>query len=134
MANKLINKIDEYIANSIMEGNIEIIDTFLEENNYNISEIEKLSEKNYKKLSFKIKGIINAQKDEILLEKVANIFQEAINKNIEKPISFLKNLLANRDYAFHYRNLENLSRNEIKEIIKDHNLLEILEKLDEDEE
>ena len=132
MAYKLTNKIDEYIANSIIDGNTEIIDTFLKENNYDISEIDKLSEKNYKKLSFKIKGIINAQKDDILLEKAVNLFQEAINKNIEKPISFLKSLLTNKDYAFHYRNLEKLSKNEIKEIIKEHNLLDILEKLEQD--
>jgi len=134
MENKIINKIDEYIVNSIKEGNMNVIDTFLESNNYDISNIDKISKKNYKQLSFKLKGIINAQKDDVLLEKATNLFQEAINKNIGKPISFLKNLLANNQYAFHYRNLENLTREEIKDIIKDHNLLEILEKLENDEE
>ena len=133
MKNKLTEKIDEYIANSIKEGNMELVDAFLENNNYDISEINSLTEKNFKKLSFILKGIVNAQKDENLLDKVATQFHEGINKNIEKPISFLKNLLSTQQYAFHYRNLENLSIEEIKEIIKDHNLLEILEKLEEDE-
>jgi hypothetical protein len=81
-----------------------------------------------------LKSQINEQKDFKLLEKASLMLNEAIKENIEKPISYLKSLIQNNQFKVQYRNLENLSLDEIKEIIKDQNLLELLEKLDNESE
>lgn len=134
MKKELLNKMDEFILSSIKDSDSSTIDSFLEECGYDLNDIDKIADKSYKKTSFSIKGQMNSQKDEILLEKAVKYFQEAIDKNIEKPISYLRNLVASNKIAFQHRNLDKLSPDEIKSIIKDHNLLEILENLEKDEE
>ena len=77
-----------------------------------------------------MKGIINKQKDTNLLERASLLLQKAIEENIDKPVNYLKNLIQNNQFQVQYRNLENLNIDEIKEIIKDQNLLELLENLE----
>lgn len=134
MKKELLNKMDEFILSSLKDGDSSAIDSFLEASGYDLNNIDTIADKSYKQISFSMKGQMNSQKDEILLEKAANYFQDAINKNIEKPINYLRNLVASNQLAFQHRNLEKLSHDEIKSIIKDHNLLEILENLEKDEE
>ncbi len=134
MKKKLLNKMDEFILSSLKEGDSSAIDSFLEASGYDLNDIETIADKSYKQISFSMKGQMNSQKDEILLEKAANYFQDAINRNIEKPINYLRNLVASNQLAFQHRNLDKLSHDEIKSIIRDHNLLEILENLEKDEE
>ena len=134
MKKELLNKMDEFILSSIKDSDGSTIDSFLDESGYDLSDINKVADKCYKKTSFSIKGQINSARDEMLIEKAVKYFQEAIDKNIEKPISYLRNLVTTNQIAFQHRNLDKLSHDEIKSIIKDHNLLEILENLEKDEE
>ena len=134
MKKELITKMDDYMLSSLRSGDSSAIDSFLESNGYDLEDINNRAYKSFKQISFSMGGQINLQRDEILLEKVAKYFQEAISKNIDKPISYLKNLVASNQLAFGHRNLDKLTSDEIKELIKDHNLLEILEKLENDEE
>lgn len=134
MKKELINKMDEYILASLKSGDSSAIDSFLESSGYNLGEINNVADKSFKQMNFAMNGLVNSQKDEILLEKVSKYFQNAISQNLDKPISYLKNLVASNQLAFGHRNLDKLSTDEIKELIKDHNLLEILEKLENDEE
>ncbi|WP_162127994.1 MULTISPECIES: hypothetical protein [Flavobacterium] len=133
MKNNFIKKIDEALINNLIEGDCDVHDEILNELGYDLSSIESISLKNYRKNSFILKGLINKQKDLILLEKASTLFRDAIEKNIDKPISYLKNLIANNQFQVQYRNLDNLGIDEIKEIIKDQNLLEILEQLENDQ-
>jgi hypothetical protein len=133
MKNNFIKKIDDAIISKIIEGDSSAYDEILKEQGYNISDIENYANKNYKKHSFLLKGLINKQKDLALLEKASLLLQNAIERNIDKPISYLKNLIANNQFQVQYRNLENLGIEEIKEIIKDQNLLELLEQLEDDQ-
>lgn len=134
MKRELINIMDEYMLSALISGDSSAIDSFLESYGYDLGEVNEFVDKSIKHINFSLKGQMNSQKDEILLEKVAKYFQDAINKNIEKPISYLRNLVASNQLAFGYRNLDKLTSDEIKEIIKDQNLLEILEKLENEEE
>lgn len=132
MKNNFINKIDNAIISQIIEGDYSAYDSILLEQGYDLNLIESHSQKSFKKQSFLLKGMMNKQKDMILLEKASNLLREAIEKNIDKPISYLKGLIANNQFQVQYRNLENLDIEEIKEIIKDQNLLELLEELEND--
>lgn len=133
MKNKFIKKIDEAIISQVIEGDSSAYDEMLKANGHDIADMETYAQKNFRKHSFLLKGIINKQKDLLLLERASLLLQNAIEKNIDKPISYLKGLIANNQFQVQYRNLENLDFEEIKEIIKDQNLLELLEQLEDDQ-
>lgn len=133
MKNNFIKKIDKAIINQSLENDFTAIDAELESLGYSIDEINDFSEKMYKRQSFLLKGMINKQKDSNLLERASHMLQKAIEENIDKPISYLKSLIQNNQFQVQYRNLENLTIDEIKEIIKDQNLLELLEKLENED-
>lgn len=130
MKNNFIKKIDKAIIKQNLENDFTAIDAELEFLGYNIDVINDFSEKIYKRQSFLLKGIINKQKDTNLLERASLLLQKAIEENIDKPVNYLKNLIQNNQFQVQYRNLENLNIDEIKEIIKDQNLLELLENLE----
>jgi hypothetical protein len=130
MKNNFIKKIDKAIIKQTLENDFTAIDAELEFLGYNIDVINDFSEKIYKRQSFLLKGIINKQKDTNLLERASLLLQKAIEENIDKPVNYLKNLIQNNQFQVQYRNLENLNIDEIKEIIKDQNLLELLENLE----
>lgn len=134
MKNNFINKIDNALISQIIEGDYSAYDSILLEQGYDLNLIESHSRKNFKKQAFLLKGMMNKQKDIMLLEKASNLLREAIEKNIDKPISYLKGLIENNQFQVQYRNLENLDIEEIQEIIKDQNLLELLEKLENGQE
>ena len=133
MKNNLIKKIDKAIINQTLENDFTVIDAELESFGYKIDEINDFSEKMFKRQSFLLKGMINKQKDLNLLERASLMLQKAIEENIDKPVSYLKSLIQNNQFQVQYRNLENLTIDEIKEIIKDQNLLELLEKLENED-
>ena len=130
MKNNFVKKIDKAIISQMLEDNSSLLDSELEAVDYNINEIEEFSQKMFKRQSFFINGYINKRNDEQLLEKATKLLHQAIERHIVKPVSYLKNLIKNNEFQIQYRNLENLTIEEIKDIIKDQNLLEILEKLD----
>ena len=133
MKNNFIKKIDQAIISQIIDGDSSTYDEILKEQGFNINELEDYALKNFRKHSFLLKGYINKQRDTALLEKASALIQNAIENNIDKPISYLKNLIANNKFQVQYRNLDNLGIEEIKEIIKDQNLLELLEQLEDDQ-
>lgn len=130
MKNNFIKKIDKIIITEALQNDFTALDSELESMGYNLEEINSFSQKIYKRQSFMLKGLINKQKDANLLERVSLMFQEAIEENLDKPISYLKSLIQNNQFQIQYRNLESLSIEEIKEIVKDQNLLDLLEKLE----
>lgn len=132
MKKSFLNKIDESIKNSILEGDEATIDSYITSKGYNVDEINELAEKQSKKLTFLMKGVINETKNDNLLERASAFFEDAITKNLDKPISYLKSLVLSNNLQVQHRNLENLTLDEIKNIIKDQNLLELLEDLDEE--
>ncbi|WP_428069746.1 hypothetical protein [Chryseobacterium gambrini] len=134
MRNNFIKKIDKAIISQNIERDFTSIDSELESLGYNIEEINAFSQKLYKRQSFLLKGLINKQKDANLLEKASIMIQKALEEKIDKPINYLKNLIQNNKFQVQYRNLDNLTTDEIKEIIKDQNLLELLENLENDDQ
>lgn len=128
MSNEINNKINDALYNFYLEADKDIIEESLK------SEIENIDEynKKKKKIIFLLKAKAKQNQNEHLLE-LANIFQNALSKNIEKPVSILKQIIhENPSFAF-YNNLEKLSTEDIINIIRDKDLVELLEKLEENE-
>ena len=80
-----------------------------------------------------MRAAINESNDKELLAKAVSSFQSAINKGLEKPIAYLNSLIAENKVDFQFKNLEKLNEYEIKEIIKDQNLIEIIELLENEQ-
>ena len=130
MKSNLINQIDNALIDEIRDGNIFLADEYLNSLGYDLDEINKLSEKIYKQQSFLIKGMINKRKDKVMLQKATLLFDNVIKNKLEKPVAYLNSLMKQNRFVVQYRNLEKLDKEEIMEIIKDQNLIEILEDLE----
>ena len=76
------------------------------------------------------KAIIIKEKTDSLLDTIVSKFQDAIEKNIDKPIASLKKLIEEKELSVQFRNLDKLTEEEIKEIIKGKNLVDLMDELD----
>lgn len=128
MSNDIKNKINDALYNFYLEADKDIINDSLK------SDIQNLDEYNKKKkqIIFLAKAKAQQKQNEYLKELV-NKFKEAINDNIEKPVAILKQLIQDKPSFALYRNLDKLSNADIIEIIKDKNLVELLEQLEEND-
>jgi hypothetical protein len=128
MNNEIKSKIDFALFNFYLEADRETIKDLLEEDIQNLDDYTKKK----KQIIFLSKAIANKKHNAYLLE-LASKFQNAILLNVEKPIAILKQLIqSNASFAL-YSNLDKLSREDILEIIKDKNLVDLLEELDKNE-
>lgn len=127
---KLKKIIDKGITENYLYGNINDIRQNLSDYNVNLDDNRVRQNKMIKQLKFKLRSTINKEKNENLLLKATESFQEAINKGLEKPIAYLNNLIKENQLVVQYNKLDKLSPDEIKEIIKDQNLIEIIELLE----
>ena len=129
MNNEIKNNIDDALFNFFLEADNATINDSLKNNIQNIDDYTKKK----KQIMFLAKAMANKKHNESLLE-LATKFQEAILENIEKPIAILKQLIQNNTSLALYRNLDKFSREDIIEIIKDKNFVELLEQLDKNDE
>ena len=128
MSNEIKNKIDDALFNFYLEADKDTINDSLEND---INDLDEYIKKK-KQIIFLAKATLNKKHNEHFLE-LANKFQEAILKNIEKPIMILKQLVQGNPSLALCKNLDKLTKEDIIEIIKDKNLIELLEQLDENE-
>ncbi len=128
MSNEIKNKIDDAFYYFYLEADKDIIKDSLKDDIQDMVEYEKKK----KRMIFLANATANRKHNEYLLQ-LAEKFEQALLLNIEKPIAILKQIiLGNASLALH-RNLDKLSKEEIIEIIKDKNLVELLEQLDNNE-
>jgi hypothetical protein len=83
------------------------------------------------KIKFLAQAAANQQRDQKLLQ-LASRFKDAIAKNTDKPIHFLQSLISQKVATAFNSNLDKLSQEEIIELIKDQNLVNLLEQFDQD--
>ncbi|GAB1404893.1 MAG: hypothetical protein PHX54_03695 [Lentimicrobiaceae bacterium] len=125
MSKEINNKINDALYDFYLEADKDIIKDSLK------SDIQNLDEYNKKKkqIIFLAQAKAKQKHNEYLLA-LANKFQEAVLQNIEKPVAILKQLIQGNASLALYRNLDKLSKEDIIEIIKDKNLVELLEQLE----
>lgn len=128
MSNEIKKKINDALYNFYLEADKDTIKDSLK------SDIQNLDEYNKKKkqIIFLVQAKAKQKHNEYLLA-LANKFQEAVLQNIEKPVAILKQLIQENASLALYRNLDKLSKEDIIEIIKDKNLVELLEQLDDND-
>ncbi len=128
MSNDIKNKINEALYNFYLEADKDIINDSLKNDIQNLDEYNKKK----KQVIFFAKAKANKMHNEYLLE-LASKFQEAVLSNIEKPVAILKQLFQGNASLALYRNLDKLTKEDIIEIIKDKNLVQLLEQLEEND-
>lgn len=131
--NTINDKIDKAILDFYLTADDQTIDHILDEHIDNMDEFNKQKDKYLKKIRFLAKSIANQQKNEQLLNLAVEKIQNAIKNNIDKPIAYFNKLVASQKTVAYYRNLDQLSKEDIIEIIKDQNLVELIEKLEHNE-
>ncbi len=128
MKNEIKNRINEALYNFYLEADESVINDSLKNDIPNLDEYNKKK----KQIIFLAKAKAKQQQNDYLKELVDK-FKEAINENIEKPVAVLKQLIQGNPSFALYRNLDKLSNDDIIEIIKDKNLIELLEQIAEND-
>lgn len=127
--NTTVNKkIEDALLDFYLEADKNTIEEILQED---ISDIEEYKKKR-NKLLFMINAKAKKQANDPLIEKVLNYFEDAIQKNTAKPIAYLKQLMSENHSLALYHNFDKLSKEDILLIIRDKNLIEIIEQIEKD--
>lgn len=129
----LKNKIDKGITEFYLNSDIELIKKSLEEDGVDVAKESTEISNFLKRLKFTQTAVATQENDQALIERIVEKFQDAINKNIEKPIATLISLVETKQMSVQFRNLEKLTPDEIKEIIKGKNLVDLMDELDNEE-
>jgi hypothetical protein len=129
MSNDINIKIDEALLHYYLEADKDIIANEVKEAVQDIDKFNSRSNQIANQIQFLARATANKQRNEYLLTLVGK-FQEALEKNIEKPVAMLKQLIQGQGSFVLNKNLDKLTKEEIIDIIKDKNLVELLEQLD----
>ncbi|MDC6367331.1 MULTISPECIES: hypothetical protein [Flavobacteriaceae] len=129
----LKDKIEKGLTEFYLNSDIELIKNSLQEEGVNVSEESTEIDRFLKKLRFTQTAQLVQESNLLLIEKIVEKFQAAINKNIDKPIATLMNLVESKKMSVQFRNLDKLTADEIKEIIKGKNLVDLMDELDNEE-
>lgn len=128
--NKITNKkIEDAFLDYYLEADKDTIEEILHDDLIDIEEYKKKR----KKLLFLINSRAKKQANNIMIERVLNYFQDGIQKNTTKPIAYLKQLISDNHAVALYHNFDTLSKDDILSIIKDKNLIDIIEEIEKDD-
>ena len=120
-------KIEDALVDFYLEADKDTIEEIIQED---VNDIEAYKKKR-NKLLFMIKAKAKKQANDVLIENVLNYFQDAIQKNTAKPIAYLKQLMSENHSLALYHNFDKLSKEDIQAIIKDKNLIDIIEQIEQ---
>jgi len=127
---KLKKTIKDSITNFEQSYPIETVRESLAEAGVDFKIRNASQDKFIKQLRFALKIKVNREKQEELLLTATHYFLDALHKGLDKPIAFFNNLIKQNKVNFQYSKLKELNEEEIKEIIKDQNLIEIIEMIE----
>lgn len=127
----LKDKIDKGLTEFYLNLDINTIKQSLKEDGVDISKEDDKISKFSKRIKFMNKAVLCKEKSDNFIDLIAEKFQEAINKNIDKPIASLRRLIEEKELSVQFRNLDKLTEEEIKQIIKGKNLVNLMDELDE---
>ena len=82
-----------------------------------------------KKIRFMALGMSNKQRDLKLLDVAFDRLKEVLKENSERASEALINLLHTKTPAIHYRKLESWSDDEIRDVLSDVDLIQLIEEL-----
>ena len=130
--NKNLLECFDNITIDLISSNVEEAKVFLNEEGFDPNEELQYGLKQIKKLQFLAQAKLNKAKDNDLLEKAFHKLKQSFEKNSQKAGDILKELLIGKNTAVQYRKLENWTDNEIRDVLNDVDLVDLLEQLDQE--
>ncbi len=129
-----LGKIDEGLMNFYLHADLDSLREVMREDGFDPEKNEPKRQQLAKKIQFAARAQLNQSKHSLLLEKATSRIQEILENNLEKPISRLRAIIEGRGLASQYRNLEKLGVEEIREMLNDIDIVNLLDELEEGDE
>jgi len=129
MTEQLRKNIEDAEMHFFMQADPDIIKQYLDECDIEGKNLTK-KEVLLKRIKFLSKASVKKQHDSNLLA-IAIKYKEAIEKNTSKPLQYLRNIMASKVSASYNNSLDKLSQEEIIELIKDQNLINLMDQLEQ---
>ena len=131
MSGKIKNAVQDAEVHFFRQADPETVQDVLKECTPDMTEYTRKRDEALVKIKFLAYAASNKHREGKLLQ-LASRYREAIEKNIDKPIQFLRSLMSQKASAAYNNSLDKLSQEEIVELIKDQNLVNLLDQLDQD--
>lgn len=114
---------------AMMHDHPELLDDFLLEEGYDPKKLEKDGISKAKSLLFKHKVTLKRNQQETLYAKAIAVFESAKASTKEAILQ----LLQQRAPRLQFRNLEKMDENDLKEILNESDLLDLMDKIEKNE-
>ena len=116
----------------MLQHDVEYAKQYLQEEGLDVSEEENYALQHMKKVQFMAKAISNKKQDQSLLETAHKRIKKAIQQNAQKTTETLIALLQSKTPSVQYRKLETWTDDEIREVLADIDLVQLMEELDKE--
>ncbi|MDV3950312.1 hypothetical protein CMT75_17495 [Elizabethkingia anophelis] len=124
----LLDRLDK-VELELLQHNTEYAKQFLLEEGVDPDKEIEFSGQFMKKIRFMALGMSNKQRDLKLLDVAFDRLKEVLKENSEKASEALINLLHAKTPSIHYRKLESWSDDEIRDVLSDVDLIQLIEDL-----
>lgn len=124
----ILDRLDK-VELELLQHDTEYAKQFLMEEGIDPDKEIEFSGQFMKKIRFMALGMSNKQRDLKLLDVAFDRLKEVLKENSERASEALINLLHTKTPAIHYRKLEGWSDDEIRDVLSDVDLIQLIEEL-----
>lgn len=124
----ILDRLDK-VELELLQHDTEYAKQFLMEEGIDPDKEIEFSGQFMKKIRFMALGMSNKQRDLKLLDVAFDRLKEVLKENSERASEALINLLHAKTPAIHYRKLENWTDDEIRDVLSDVDLIQLIEEL-----
>lgn len=124
----ILDRLDK-VELELLQHDTEYAKQFLREEGIDPDKEIEFSGQFMKKIRFMALGMSNKQRDLKLLDVAFDRLKEVLKENSERASEALINLLHAKTPAIHYRKLESWSDDEIRDVLSDVDLIQLIEEL-----
>lgn len=126
---KLLNKFSDLSLN-VTNDDVQMATEFLKELGIDTEEEAEFGLKEIQRTYFLAKAHQNQARDNSLLKILQAKIKESFEKNASLTGQILQNALSQNRASFQFRNIENWSEDEMREVLSDIEITKLLEELD----
>lgn len=117
----------------LLQKDTEYAKEYLQEEGVNVEEEQNFAAQYMKKIQFRAKAVSNKKQDSLLLEKAFRQLKTAFAENAGRTKETLMALLRSKTPSVQYRKLDEWSDEEIRDVLSDVDLIELMENLESDD-
>jgi len=122
------------LSANVIKNDVEMAKEFLKEFDIDPDKETAKGLQQIRKIHFLTQAHEKQSRDESLLKQLQDKLKESIQKNVELTGAVLQSMLKDKQVSFQFRNLEKWTEDEMREVLQDLDLVQLLEELDKLEE